>query len=350
MTHSEINNERTSSPNTSLKKWGQLLLRRFRIKAGPAIKVYHGFGTAHHMELSGHVFGLSPIKQEKFSTRFWRNTLSLLQLFVVKPLEGAAVEIIWGNQRIPARADATGFFHAEWDPEGEVRVGWHDVMVVLKARNDVIGYGKIVVPPPTKYAIASDIDDTFLISHSGDILKRLYVLLTSNARTRRPFTSVVEHYQLLARGDKDGALRPLFYVSSSEWNLYDYIREFADSYRLPDGVYLLSTIKQLHQFWKTGQGKHKAKYFKIARIMVAYPEKQFILLGDDSQEDPTIYSQLVKDFPGRIICVYLRHVRKEKLEATRLKEAEIKKAGVEICYFTHSKTAIEHSRRVGLIK
>ncbi len=351
MTRPERNIEPAITQSSLLVKWGHLLLQRFRIRTEPVIKVYHGFGTARAMEISGHVLSLSPHKQEKFSSRFWRNTLSLLRLFLVKPVAGITVNVLWADKKIPATTDDTGYFHAQWELQENATEGWHDVRVTGHYRAQTItGEGRLLVPPPSKYAIVSDIDDTFLISHSSDLRKRLYVLLTSNARTRQPFEGVVDHYQLLAKADKDGQQRPFFYVSSSEWNLYDYIREFVRHYRLPEGILLLSQLKQLHQFWKTGQGRHKAKYVKITRLLVAYPEMQFILLGDDSQEDPNIYRQLVDDFPGSIVCVYLRHVSALRLAPTRIQEAAIREAGVEICYFTHSKTAIEHSRKMGLIK
>lgn len=335
-----------------LKKCCHLLLNRFRINTSPLIKVYHGFGTDEVMNVAGHVLLISPKRQEKFSSRFWKNTLSLLRLFVIKPLPRVKVCLEWEGQLVETKTDDTGYFIFRWQPNSHVNEGWHEVTVRLSGdkRRSIEGHGRLFVPHPGDYAIVSDIDDTFLVSHSADLARRLYVLLTSNARTRKPFDSVVKHYQLLAKGDDEHvAPRPFFYVSSSEYNLYDYIREFADAYKLPDGIYLLSRIKQIHEFWKTGKGKHRLKYFRIARLLITYPEKRFILMGDDSQEDPKIYHQLVLDFPGRIVCVYLRHVRSSHLAPTRIYEAGIKKAGVEICYFTHSETAIEHSRSFGLI-
>lgn len=329
---------------------GHALLQRLKFNVVPVIKVYHGFGTGEHMSLFGHVLGISPRRQQRFSGRFWKNTLSLLRLFFIRPVPGVTVQLKWQEQLVEATTDETGFFHLSWTPQQDVAEGWHQVTVQLAGNRHLSGTGRLFVPHPGNYAIVSDIDDTFLVSHSANLLKRLYVLLTSNARTRKPFESVVKHYQLLAKGDNSHpAPRPFFFVSSSEWNLYDYIREFSDRYKLPEGVYLLSRIKQLHEFAKTGRGKHRAKYFRIARLLLTYPGKQFILLGDDSQEDPAIYHQLVIDFPGRIICVYIRHVRSSRLQGTRIYEAAIKDVGVEICYFTHSETAIEHSRRIGLI-
>lgn len=350
----ELVQHKTTSipPGSRLKKWGHTLLQRLRVNTDPVIKVYHGFGTQQHMFVFGHVFRVSPRQQEKFSTRFWKNTLSLLRLFMVLPSPGITVQLQWGDQLVETKTNQSGYFVFKWAPGPGVTEGWHPVTVRLSGADGagIVGHGRLFVPHPGNYAIVSDIDDTFLVSHSANLLRRLYVLLTRNARTRKPFDSVVEHYRLLAKGDGNHtAPRPFFYVSSSEWNLYDYIREFADQNHLPDGIYLLSQVKQFHEFWKTGKGKHRMKYFRIARLLITYPEKQFILLGDDTQEDPLIYRQLVMDFPGRIICVYLRHVRRDTLAGTRKHEAAIKDAGVEICYFTHSETAITHSRKMGLI-
>src|SRR5690606_632469 len=124
--------------------------------------------------------------------------------------------------------------------------------------------------------------------------------------------------------------------------------EFCRYQKMPEGVFLLSSIKTLGSFWKTGQGKHGAKYIRIARIFREFPKLEFILLGDDTQQDPYIYAQLAADFPGRIKAVYLRHRVKEHLAKGREAENRMKSLGVDVCYFTHSETAREHSRQHGL--
>jgi phosphatidate phosphatase APP1 len=205
------------------------------------------------------------------------------------------------------------------------------------------------VPPPDGLAFVSDIDDTFLISYSANLLRRLRVLLTKNARTRMPFEGVVEHYKERAASEAaPGAEHPFFYVSSSEWNLYDYIKEFCRFHEMPEGVFLLSPVKTLASFWRSGGGNHSAKYVRIARLLKEFPALKFVLLGDDSQKDPYIYLKIAQDFPGRIPFIYLRHRVPGHLAAVREVERQIKALGVEVCYFTHSATAREHSLRHGL--
>ena len=121
--------------------------------------------------------------------------------------------------------------------------------------------GHVYIPYNTQYGFISDIDDTFLISHSSNLRKRLFVLFTQNARTRKPFVGVVNHYQLLANSNTTpDAPNPFFFVSSSEWNLYDYILEFTIVNEIPKGIFLLNQLKRFNQLLKTGQNNHQAKF------------------------------------------------------------------------------------------
>src|SRR5205814_145836 len=86
-------------------------------------------------------------------------------------------------------------------------------------------------------------------------------------------------------GTKSNKPNPFFYISSSEWNLYDFIVEFARKNEMPAGIYLLNQLKRFTQLLKTGQGKHSGKFTRIVRIMEAFPRLRFILLGDSSQQD-----------------------------------------------------------------
>jgi phosphatidate phosphatase APP1 len=326
----------------------QLLPGLLGIRRGPVLKVYHGFGDRRQLSVFGHAFQQAPLPQEGFSDRFWKNTINLLGLFAVVPWPGLTVEVLWEGRSYQGITGEDGYFRIDFQPGSVPAPGWHEVKVVGRQHDRIClrGSGRLLIPHPTHLVFVSDIDDTFLISHSSDLRKRLYVLLTRNARTRRPFEGVVEHYQMLCRlGASTTAPHPFFYVSSSEWNLYDYIREFSDYYHMPEGIFQLNALKELHEFWQTGQNKHRTKYTRIKQLLEAYPDRRFVLLGDDSQEDPAIYATLVRDHPGRIVCVYLRHVKAEALPATRMHEAFIKAEGVEICYFTHSRTAMAHTER-----
>ncbi|MBL7699727.1 MAG: DUF2183 domain-containing protein [Chitinophagaceae bacterium] len=327
-----------------------------RLTNRPVVKVYHGYGGNGEIVVLGHVLKTSPLPRVKYRRNFWTNTLALIRLFIVKPIPKAKVSLTFRGQTIEQTTDDDGFFRFQWAVDTMPAPGWHKVNVVLaegvvqRYHGTVAGEGSIYVPHSGQYAIISDIDDTFLISHSSDLRKRLFVLLTENAYSRKPFDGVVKHYQALAyAGSKSGEPNPFFYVSSSEWNLYDYIREFCKKNELPEGIFLLNKLKRVSQAWKTGQNRHKTKFFRISRILEAFPAQDFILLGDDSQQDPEIYAALTEHFPGQVKAVYLRNVFHKNEVVVKAAVERIEAAGIPVCRFVHSADALAHSHAIGLI-
>lgn len=317
------------------------------------IKAYHGYGHTDQLVLYGHVFKRSPLPRSRYSKSVLNNTWALLRLFMIRPLPNVALQTEWQGQILRTTADANGFFKFEWKDEPPLEQGWHDLVIKMVSSNgDVMtqGKGSVYIPYSTQYGFISDIDDTFLISHSANLRKRLFVLFTQNARSRKPFDGSVKHYQLLAKGNTTpDAPNPFFFVSSSEWNLYDYILEFTRVNELPRGVFLLNELKRFKQLFKTGQNNHQTKFTRIVRIMEGYPNQQFVLLGDSSQHDPHIYQAIVKHFPEQIQAVYIRDV----YEANKQKVSEVLQAieasGVPCFFFKHSSEAILHSKKIGLI-
>jgi phosphatidate phosphatase APP1 len=324
-----------------------------RLTSQPVVKVYRGYGSPDKFLIFGHVLKLSALPRKKYKRGFVKNTFSILRLFMVKPFKRAKVKLEWKGISYKVETEDDGFYKFEVQPKQPLQPGWHNVQVQLVDPPDNISVkanGEFFIPYVYEYAFISDIDDTFLISHSSNLRKRLYVLLTKNARSRIPFEGVVNHYQLLAAtGALENTVRAFFFVSSSEWNLYDYIVEFAHNNKLPTGIYLLNQMKLFQQLWKTGQNNHATKFMRITRIIEAYPQQKFILLGDDSQEDPNIYSRIVEHFPGKIYCIYLRHVHKSSWERVKKIVESLDALGVRCCYFKHSSEAIIHSKAVGLI-
>ncbi|MDB5197768.1 MAG: hypothetical protein JWP88_2139 [Flaviaesturariibacter sp.] len=317
------------------------------------IKVYHGYGHANQLVIYGQVLRQSPLPRKHYSKSVLNNTWALLRLFMVKPLPLANLRTEWQGQVLTTQADKDGFFKFEWKDEPPLEQGWHEMTVqMVNEEGSTLyeGKGKLFIPYTTQYGFISDVDDTFLISHSANLRKRLFVLFTQNARSRKPFEGVVKHYQLLALGNTTpDAPNPFFYVSSSEWNLYDYLLEFTRVNELPQGVFLLNVLKKLNELFKTGQNNHEGKFTRIVRIIQNYPKQRFVLLGDSSQHDPYIYESIVKHFPKQIHAVYIRDVYKRNKAKVQDVLATIEAAGVPVCFFEHSSDAILHSKKIGLI-
>jgi phosphatidate phosphatase APP1 len=332
--------------------WKTRLLNWLGLTNEPTVKVYHGYGQNDRLMIHGHVFKLSPLPRKKYKESMLHNTLALLRLFMVKPFADVDVSMEWEGEIFYAKTDKDGFFKFAWKDKPPLPNGWHEVPVKAMVNHKLIAAstGSVYVPHETQHGFISDIDDTFLISHSANLRKRLFVLFTENARSRQPFEGSVKHYQLLAKSNTtDDAPNPFFFVSSSEWNLYDYILEFTIVNKIPKGVFLLNQLKVFSQLLKTGQNNHQTKFTRIARILETYPRQRFVLLGDSSQHDPYIYEAIVKHFPKQVHAVYIRDVHKKNKEKTAEVLYTIESAGVPCCFFQHSSEAILHSKKIGLI-
>ena len=333
--------------------WRRGLLRWLGLTDETVIKLYHGYGHANHLVLHGHVLALSPLPRKKYGKSVLNNALALLRLFMVQPVPKVKLRTQWQGQVLTAETDKDGFFKFEWQDEPPLEQGWHELTVeMLDAQGGVVlqEKGKLYIPHPTQYGFISDVDDTFLISHSANLRKRLFVLFTQNARSRQPFDGSVRHYQLLMQGNTThDSPNPFFYVSSSEWNLYDYLQEFRQVNGLPQGVFLLNVMKRFNQLLKTGQNNHQTKFTRIVRIIEGFPKQRFVLLGDSSQHDPYIYEAVVKHFPKQIHAVYIRDVYAKNKQKVQDVLYKIEAAGVPCCFFSHSSEAILHSKKIGLI-
>ena len=307
----------------------------------------------HDLLLYGHLFKNPPVSRKRYSTSIFSNMRYLLRLFFVQPLGCTPVELHWDGQVLLNKTADDGFIKFEWASERPVAAGWHTVKVFHKTRNETItGSGELFVPHHTQYGFISDIDDTIMISHSATVFRRLRSLFTTNPHSRKIFAEVQKHYHLLSVSNTTpDAPNPFFYVSSSEWNLYDYLEDFFAFNKMPKGAFLLNHIKKWTGLFTTGSTKHEGKLLRVMRILQAFPQQQFVLLGDNTQKDPLIYKAIAEKHPGRIHAIYIRNAHHPHAPATRELLAALEKhTGIFTCFFDTSEQAIAHSKSIGLIR
>lgn len=318
-----------------------------------SVKIYHGYGHTHNLVVYGHVYKFKAKTAQNFSNNLFVNILYLFKLFVIKPFPFTKVKLNFYGQIIEQKTEFDGFFKFEWKAENEVEAGWHSVKVyAFNEKDEVVAEanGKIYVPHITQYAFISDIDDTIMVSHSAKIYKRLRQLFIKNPRTRKTFAGVQKHYQLLANAHTNATQpNPFFYVSSSEWNLYDYLVEHFRFNKLPEGAFLLNQLKRWKNLFKTGKTGHEGKLLRVMRIIDAFPKQKFVFFGDNSQMDPEIYQKITEKYPKNVVAVYIRNVRPSKQLDTEYLLKKIELQHIKTCLFSQSEEAITHSKKIGLI-
>ena len=111
--------------------------------------------------------------------------------------------------------------------------------------------------------------------------------------------------------------RPVFYVSSSPWNLFNYLVAFKQVRGMPQGPIMLRDWGfNRRTFGSAGHGSHKVD--AIRQIIEGYPELKFALVGDDTQKDLVAFGQIVEQHRERIGAVFIRRVSSEPLSAEEL--------------------------------
>jgi phosphatidate phosphatase APP1 len=322
------------------------------------LKLYRGYANKNELVVFGHVVKKYPSGDRKYTRSGFRYARTIIELFSIKTIPFLKVTLHVGNATYETRAEADGYFRFQVPFQEAMASGWHTYEVTVDDEWNGKKYHahsteEFFLPYKTSYGLISDIDDTFLISHSRRSFKKLFLLLSKNVQARKPFDDVVKHYQLLSFASRTHPQKDsnvFFYVSSSEWNLYDMIVRFSQLNGLPKAVMKLKKIKSgLDDFVMTGGGSHEHKLRKIHNIINFYPELQFILLGDDSQKDPEIYEEICRTFTGNIRAVYMRQTRKRNKPHTTILLKQIQDMGIETCYFAHSNKAILHSLEHGLV-
>lgn len=316
------------------------------------LQLYRGYVNDQELVVFGHVFSsLAPDKYE-IDRRGYRHVKSVIKMFTISPIKNAEITLHFKDLEVKTRTLDDGYFRFNIPYNQFLESGWHTYKITCRLNGKgIVEQGELLKPFKSKLGIISDIDDTFLISHTHNIFKKLYVILARNINNRKVFDDVVPHYKTLSRAGQEGegSFNSFFYVSSSEWNLYEFILQFARMNELPKAIIKLKKIKTgLADFLFTGRGGHDHKFIKIKDIISFYPQLDYVLLGDDSQQDPYLYERICKVFPLNVKAVYIRQTKSHQKRKVLEVLENLEDMGVATCYFKDSGKAINHSREIGI--
>jgi len=184
--------------------------------------------------------------------------------------------------------------------------GWYPYELYWK-RNDKRFTSEFYLSDDHETGVISDIDDTLLVSHSTRLIRKLVLQLFRNAHTRKTIPFLANWHSYIKDLNDTSDPRDFYYVSNSEWNLYDFLLDFFSINELPKGVFFLQNLKKgFGDLISSGKVHHTHKQRSIEFLMRFYPEKKFILVGDNGQKDMDIYYEIVSKFHERIKGVMIR--------------------------------------------
>jgi phosphatidate phosphatase APP1 len=320
------------------------------------IEPYRGFGCPDRAYLRGRVLRGAPIPQASENAGVVMNMAAMIQRFESDEVAGARVRIHHPGGPLTVTTNEEGFFEAWIHPRPELAPGslWHTLELELEhpaPAAPVTCQAQLLIPPPeSAFGVISDLDDTVVKTGATSLLRMARTTFLSNARTRVPFPGVAAFYRALQKGAGESPFNPVFYVSSSPWNLHDLLTEFLMIQKIPIGPLMLRDWGvSAQEAAPSGHAGHKLG--AIRRIMDLFPALPFILIGDSGQEDPEIYHRVVHDYPDRILAVYIRNVtpHPERVGAIRRLADEVEKAGSSLLLTDDTHAAAVHAAQKGWI-
>lgn len=320
------------------------------------IVTYRSYGTVNRLYIKGRVLEDKAIRKPTDKDTVWNNLLSMYKRFESDEVPHARLKVDFQGKTYFVTTDDEGYFTLDLITEVPLVWSdmWHEVDVELIDAPVRFSIGlkstaHVLVPPAdAEYGIISDIDDTIVKTTATNLLAMSRNTFLHNAHSRLPFAGVSEFYKSLQLGRNGKRNNPFFYVSSSPWNLYDLLIDFLDLNEIPEGPLLLRDFGLDENKESAGHMGHKFK--EIKNILLAYPNLNFVLIGDSGQEDPKIYREVVTKFPGRILAIYIRDVQLAEREKIAI---EISKGliadKVEMVVVDNTVEAAEHAAKNKLI-
>ena len=322
------------------------------------IVAYRGFASDRRALVHGRVLEAPNVGPATAEDSLWRNLVNTLKRVESDPVAGARVLVAAGGKEVEVVADDEGFFR-EWvdlPPMPRSDEPWREVKLRLIAplrpgQPEVQATALLRVPEKSAtFGVISDIDDTVIQSRIANFLQAVRTVMLGNARTRLPFPGVAALYEALQRGGDGKRHNPIFYVSSSPWNIYDVIADFMQVQLIPLGPILLRDWDiKLSALSSSRLRAHKEPL--IREILDLYPTLPFVLIGDNSQKDPEIYRSILDDYPGRVLAIYIRNVDNHPERSASLKALadEVLAAGSTLVLADDSYAAAVHAADHGWI-
>ncbi len=320
------------------------------------IQPYKGFGNKNELFFVGRVLrdrgiGISQIEDSR-----WRNFTKMYKRFMTWEIPRVRVKASFQGREVIALTDDEGYFEVNIKAQDNFWYdrAWQEVELELLdqvVKNQGVIKTKAVVILPAgnvEYGVISDIDDTIVPTGATRLWEMLKTTFLGNAHTRLPFSGVAEFYQAMAKGTDGVESNPFFYVSSSPWNIYDFLMEFLDVHGIPKGPLMLRDIGLSREQFIAGS--HQAhKLLQVEKIFDVETQLRFILIGDSGQKDPEIYLQVIRDYPDRVKMVYIRNVSERREKEVLDIAAEMKKLGVELIMVKDTLEAAKHALGMGWI-
>ncbi|GHA70282.1 App1 family protein [Cognatilysobacter bugurensis] len=317
------------------------------------IAAYRGFADARGVELFGRVLSNRPRGGPGDDDRWWDNLLNTYRRFESDEVPNVPLRLRFRDADFEIASDSEGYYTATFDTSATPSDALWDNAIASLAD------GTLATPQPVLQVadgpgigVISDIDDTILHSGVTDWKTAAQLTFLHNARTRKPLEGVAQLYQALQAGADGRGRVPIFYVSSSPWNLYELLEDFMELNTIPAGpIFLRDLGVDTGKFIKSAGHGHKLE--RASQLIERFPQLRWVLLGDSGQADAELYAEAAHRFGDRIAAIYIRDVDPAALSrydsGVDAQIERVQGTGVPMLRAADSLAMARHAASLGLI-
>ena len=256
----------------------------------PKILLFPGLGRPDEVTVQGRVLKQAPTRG---SSTLSRN----LRRLTAPDWEGAPVELTLHGSTVKVLTGSDGVFEATFSftPAEAPAPGFREL--VARVPGAVARASVRIVDPSAPFLVISDFDDTVAVTNVLDRRRFLDAALLQDAHTQPAVPRMNGFYQCLVEDHPIAA--PLAFVSGSPHQYGPRISAFLRRNGFPMAALYLRNL-----------GPDTLSDYKqpaIRKILRAVPQK-VILIGDSGEHDPEVYAQIRREFPERILGIYIHDV------------------------------------------
>ncbi len=293
------------------RPWTRLLGWR----APRSIVAYRSYGTQSEAWVRGRVLG-NRAEARALTTDSCIETLKhTWNRWMTYEVPDAQVKVHFEGQEQLVTADKDGFFEARFERQGRApdQTTWLEAQSTTHGPDGAVhATHEVLIPGANaERLLISDIDDTVIHTGATKFFTITRLTFFTNVHRRRVFDDVAPLYAQLATAGGQPEANPIFYVSSSAWNLYGLIERILTLGLVPRGPLMFQQLGLANNRFVREPG-HRHKLMKVESLLATYPELPVLLIGDTGQHDARLYADAVRRNPGRIQEVHLREVEADQ--------------------------------------
>ncbi len=260
----------------------------------PQVVPYAGYGTRERVRLLARVLLTPPgTPRREADVRGWRR-------FVSAPAQDVPVlvEIAGEQHRVTSGRDG----YVDLVLPATLQPGRREALLRVED-GPAVGAPLYVVDEGAAVGIVSDIDDTVMITALPRPLLAFWNTFVRREGSRRPVPGMPLLYHALLDANPAAFV---VYLSTGPWNIAPALERFLAVNGYPPGPLLLTDWGPTTEGWFRSGQQHKRT--ELRRLLAELPGVSWILIGDDGQHDPEVYTGAADEFPGRVKAIVIRQL------------------------------------------